>query len=119
VFRANFGRGLFAANYIAALDGFTVIPGGWVNQHYIQLAYQLCNCVTGFAYAFLVTLFILYVMNLIPGLSLRVTEEEEMEGIDTVEIGHPAYDFSVQQEIEMWPRQIPVIPMAAREGKKE
>lgn len=42
-----------------------------------------------------------------------------MEGIDTVEIGHPAYDFSVQQEIEMWPRRIPAIPMAAREGKKE
>ena len=90
--------GLFAADYIAALDGVTVIKGGWVNHHYIQLAYQLCNCVTGFVYAFIVTSLILLVMNSIPGLTLRIPENEEVDGIDDVEIGHPAYEmkFDIQ-----------------------
>ena len=32
-------------------------------------------------------------MNLIPGLSLRASEEAEIEGIDEAEIGEFAYDF--------------------------
>jgi ammonium transporter, Amt family len=32
-------------------------------------------------------------MNLIPGLTLRATEEAEIEGIDEAEIGEFAYDF--------------------------
>lgn len=32
-------------------------------------------------------------MNLIPGLSLRATEEAELMGIDEAEIGEFAYDF--------------------------
>jgi ammonium transporter, Amt family len=109
--------GLFAADYIAALDGITKIDGGWVNHHYIQLAYQLCNCVTGFAYAFLVTLLILLVMNYTPGLSLRVSEEEEMDGIDEVEIGHPAYNF--EQEVHVVQPQIPMIPIVPRQRPME
>jgi ammonium transporter, Amt family len=85
--------GLFAADYIAALDGVTVIPGGWLNHHWIQLAYQLCDCVTGFSYSFGVTCIILFVMNLIPGLTLRASEEAEINGIDEAEIGEFAYDF--------------------------
>jgi ammonium transporter, Amt family len=32
-------------------------------------------------------------MNLIPGLSLRVSDEDEIAGIDDVELGEFAYDF--------------------------
>jgi hypothetical protein len=32
-------------------------------------------------------------MNLVPGLSLRASEEAEIEGIDETEIGEFAYDF--------------------------
>lgn len=85
--------GLFAADYIAALDGVTHIPGGWLNHNWIQIAYQLCDCVTGFSYSFAVTCLILFIMNLIPGLSLRASEESEIEGIDEAEIGEFAYDF--------------------------
>ena len=85
--------GLFAADYIASLDGGTVIHGGWLNHHWIQLAYQLCGCVTGFTYSFGVTCLILFVMNLIPGLSLRACEEAEIEGIDQAELGEFAYNF--------------------------
>jgi len=85
--------GIFAADYIAALDGTTKIPGGWLNGNWIQLAHQLTDAVTGFSYSFGMTCIILFVMNLIPGLSLRATEEAEIIGIDEAEIGEFAYDF--------------------------
>lgn len=75
------------SDYVAHLDGFTVIPGGWLNGHYIQLAYQLADSVSGFTYSFGGTCIILFIMNLIPGLSLRATESAELIGIDDAEIG--------------------------------
>ncbi|KAL8796065.1 MAG: hypothetical protein Q9195_001641 [Heterodermia aff. obscurata] len=89
----NLLTGLFAADYIAHLDGFSAIDGGWLNGHYIQLAYQLADCVSGFSYSFFGTCIILFVMNLIPGLSLRASEESEIIGIDDSELGEFAYDY--------------------------
>ena len=51
------------------------------------MAYQLCDSVTGFAYSFGGTCIILFIMNLLPGLSLRCSEESEILGIDDAEIG--------------------------------
>lgn len=42
---------------------------------------------SGFTYSFGGTCIILFVMNLIPGLSLRATEDAEVNGIDDAEIG--------------------------------
>ena len=58
-----------------------------MNHHYVQLGYQLADSVSGFAYSFVGTSIILFLMNLIPGLSLRATEEQEILGIDDAEIG--------------------------------
>lgn len=85
--------GVFASNYIAALDGITVIKGGAVNGNWIQIAYQLCNCVVGFAYAFAMTASILLLMSLFPWLRLRVTGEDADAGIDSTELGEFAYKF--------------------------
>jgi ammonium transporter, Amt family len=74
------------------LDGVTTIPGGWLNQNYIQLAYQLCNCMVGIFYSFFMTSVILFLMNR-SGLHLRVTEDEEAQGIDPTQIGYFAYDY--------------------------
>lgn len=84
---------MFAADYIAALDGYTVIQGGWINRHWVQVPYQLLNCVCGFTYSFVATMIILAIMNRIPGLSLRVSEEAEREGIDDAELGEFSYDY--------------------------
>ncbi|KAI8624743.1 ammonium transporter [Xylariaceae sp. FL1651] len=89
----NLLTGLFAADYIAALDGFSVINGGWINHNYIQLAYQLADSVAGFSYSFVLTCVILFLMNLIPGLSLRVPPEDEDNGIDDGQLGEFAYDY--------------------------
>ncbi|KAI1817217.1 ammonium transporter [Poronia punctata] len=89
----NLLTGIFAADYIAALDGSSEIPGGWINHNYIQLAYQIADSVAGFSYAFVLTCIILFLLNLVPGLSLRVSPEDEDTGIDDVQLGEFAYDY--------------------------
>lgn len=75
------------SDYIAHLDGFSEIPGGWLNHNYIQLAYQLADSVAGFSYSFGMTCIILFLMNLVPGLSLRASAEEEEMGLDDGQLG--------------------------------
>jgi Amt family ammonium transporter len=89
----NILTAFFAADYIAHLDGFSEIPGGWLNHHWVQLGYQLADSVSGGIYSFGGTCLILFIMNLIPGLSLRASEEAEILGIDDAEIGEFAYDY--------------------------
>lgn len=93
----NLLTGVFAADYIAHLDGYTEIAGGWLNGNWIQLAYQAADSAAGMAYSFTVTCIILIAMSLlgrvIPAFKLRVDESEEEHGIDDVEIGEFAYDY--------------------------
>jgi Amt family ammonium transporter len=70
-----------------------VINGGWVNHNWVQLGYQLADSVAGFSYSFVMTCLILFVMNFIPGLSLRATAEEEELGLDDGQLGEFAYDY--------------------------
>jgi len=96
----NLLTGLFAQASVAGFDGITVIPGGWLDKHYIQLAYQLADSAAGFGYSFVVTTIILWIMHFIPGLSLRTTEEAEILGIDDADMGEFAYDYvGLEQEI--------------------
>jgi len=96
----NLLTGLFAQSQIAFYDGATVIPGGWLNHHYIQLAYQLADSVASLSYSFVMTTIILWIMHFIPTLRLRATEEEELLGIDDAEMGEYAYDYvGLEQEI--------------------
>ncbi|POS69086.1 ammonium transporter [Diaporthe helianthi] len=92
-FVGNICTAFFAADYIARLDGVTEISGGWINQHWIQIGYQLADSFSGGAYSFVGTCLILFIMNLIPGLHLRASEEAEILGIDDAEIGEFAYDY--------------------------
>ncbi|KAI1466641.1 ammonium transporter [Daldinia caldariorum] len=92
-FVGNICTGFFAADYIAHLDGFTQIRGGWVNHHWVQLAYQLADSICGGCYSFAGTCIICFLLNLIPGLQLRTTENAEILGIDDAEIGEFAYDY--------------------------
>lgn len=84
---------IICRDYIAHLDGFSEIPGGWVNHNWIQLGYQIADSVAGFSYSFVMTCVILFIMNFIPGLSLRVSPEEEDMGLDDGQIGEFAYDY--------------------------
>jgi len=95
----NLLTGLFAQASVAGFDG-TVIPGGWLDHHYIQLAYQLADSCAGFGYSFVMTTLILWVMHYIPGLRMRTSEESEILGMDDAEMGEFAYDYvGLEQEI--------------------
>jgi Amt family ammonium transporter len=93
-FVGNICTAFFAADYIAHLDGVTVINGGWLNHHWIQLGYQLADSFSGGAYSFGGTCIILFVLNLIPGFKLRATEDAEILGIDDSEIGEFGESYS-------------------------
>jgi Amt family ammonium transporter len=70
-----------------------VINGGWLDQNWIQLGYQLADSVVGGSYSFAGTTVILFILNMIPGLRLRAREDAEILGIDDAEIGEFAYDY--------------------------
>jgi len=85
------GRLTVLSDYIAALDGYTVIAGGWINHHWIQLGYQLADSVAGGAYSFGMTIIILYCIKglalAFPILRLRADDTAEIVGMDEAEIG--------------------------------
>ena len=93
------------------MDGSSIgpakIPGGWVNHHWAQLGYQVADSVTGFVYAFGGTCIILFIMNLIPGLSLRASEQAEVMGIDDAELGEFAVSLLFQTNINKLLEQEP------------
>ncbi|KAF8629378.1 hypothetical protein AX17_005674 [Amanita inopinata Kibby_2008] len=96
----NILTALFAQSSVAEFDGFTSIPGGWIDHHWVQLGIQLADSSSGLGYSFVVTTIILWVMHFIPGLRLRASEEAEILGIDDAEMGEFAYDYvGLEQEI--------------------
>lgn len=58
--------------------------GGWVAGHWVQLGYQLLGSVVTAAYVFVLSLFFLYVVDLIPGLHLRIDKEFNKRQRDTL-----------------------------------
>jgi Amt family ammonium transporter len=70
-----------------------VIAGGWIERNWIQLGYQLSAICAVMGWSFVVTNLILFLMNLIPGLSLRVHGDDEALGLDDCQLGEFAYDY--------------------------
>lgn len=80
-------NGFFATHKIIGLDDVnTSTIGGWLDgnwkQLYIQFAYVCATC----TYTFVVTAIVAYLMNMIPGLELRATEEAEALGMDEYQV---------------------------------
>ena len=76
-----------ASDYIAHLDGYTEIPGGWISGHWIQIGYQLANSIAGGTYSFVVSIIILVALDHLPFLKLRVSADDEVTGVDSAELG--------------------------------
>lgn len=95
----------FGASYIIGLDGVNTgaYPGGWLNGHYKQLYIQfayICACV---AYSFVVSALLAFIINKIPGLKLRASEEAELLGMDDDQLGEFAYDYvEVRRDYLAW-----------------
>lgn len=86
----NILTGIFAQQKYA-----NEIEGGWLDKHWMQIIYQLIDTVAGLIWSFVVTFVILWIMNKIPGLSLRVDIEIERAGLDHGELG---FNISEQEK---------------------
>lgn len=96
---------LFAADYIIGLDGVNtgIINGGWLNHNYKQLYIQVAYIVACTGYAFVVSALLAIIINLIPGLHLRASEEAELLGMDDDQLGEFAYDYvEVRRDYLAW-----------------
>ncbi|CAB65815.1 plasma membrane ammonium transmembrane transporter Amt2 [Schizosaccharomyces pombe] len=106
-FVGTFLNGLFAVDYIAAMDGIYVgenkIRGGWFDHHWRQLGLQMAYiCAVG-AYDFVVTFIILFITDKIPYLQLRVSPDAEEIGVDADQIGEYAFDYiEERREYKHW-----------------
>lgn len=103
---------LLGVDYVVGLDGVNTGAsnpetgtgiGGWPignwRQFYIQLAY-IVAC-TG--YAFVMSALLAYLVNFIPGLHLRASEEAELLGMDDDQLGEFAYDYvEVRRDYLAW-----------------
>nr|UJH94435.1 Mep2.1 [Starmerella bombicola] len=77
--------GLFAADYISHLDG-ALTSGGWMTHHWVQLPYQLAAIGATVGWSFVITAIVLVIMNYIPYMKLRMSEEDEMQGSDMAQL---------------------------------
>ena len=77
--------GFFATQELASVGQ----PGLFYGGGFHQLGVQLLGVVTSGLYAFIVSFVILYIMKKIVG--IRVTEEEELMGLDLSEHGSYGY----------------------------
>lgn len=68
------------------------IVGGWLNGNWMQMVYQLLDTIAGLVWSFVITFVILWIMNKVPGLSLRVDIEVERNGLDEGELGFRCYE---------------------------
>jgi Amt family ammonium transporter len=84
--------GILHQKAIPAMDG-KITNGGALDGNWISLWYQTLACVTIAAWSFFLSYAILFVINKIPGLHLRITAAEELKGQDHTEIGEAAYQF--------------------------
>jgi ammonium transporter, Amt family len=72
---------------IIALDDVnTEIPGGFMDHNWKQLYMQFTYVVACTAYTFVVTALLAKAVDMVPGLRLRGTFEEEALGMDEVEV---------------------------------
>jgi Amt family ammonium transporter len=81
-----------ASSQITALDGVNMsTKGGFLDRNWSQLHIQVVYVLAAATYTFAASVLLLMVINYIPGLHLRCTEEEEAMGMDVVDVSFFAY----------------------------
>jgi len=98
-------NGVFGDSAIIGLDGVNtgLFPGGWVKHNWKQLYIQFAYVLACTAYAFVVSAIIAFIIDKIPGLHLRASEEAELLGMDDDQLGEFAYDYvEVRRDYLAW-----------------
>ncbi|KAG9015397.1 hypothetical protein FRB94_000001 [Tulasnella sp. JGI-2019a] len=87
-------NGIFAADYIIALDGVnTSVKGGFMQHNFKQLYIQVAYIWAVGTYVFIVTVAICKFVDILPGCHLRCSDEAEVMGMDEADIGEFVADF--------------------------
>ncbi|KAJ2796711.1 hypothetical protein H4R20_005444 [Coemansia guatemalensis] len=94
----NLLTGIFASKSVAALNG-SEIDGGWIDHHWKQFGYQLAGSCAGAAWSFGITVILLYIFKVIPGMNLRIHEEGEISGADIAEMGEHGYKYATMEPV--------------------
>lgn len=97
-------NGFFASGGIIGLDGVnTGMTGGFMDGNYTVLGYQIAAIVASCSYAFVMSAIIAKIIDLIPGLKLRASEEAELLGMDDDQHGEFSYDYvEVRRDFLAW-----------------
>lgn len=98
-------NGVFGADYIIGLDGVStgLISGAGINGNWKQVYIQLVYIATCSVYCFTMSAMIACLINLVPGLKLRASEEAELLGMDDDQMGEFAYDYvEVRRDYLAW-----------------
>ena len=98
-------NGIFAASYVVGLDGVNtgLVAGGWIHHNWKQLYIQFAYVVAASAYTFVVSAILAFVIDKIPGLKLRASEQAELLGMDDDQLGEFAYDYvEVRRDYLAW-----------------
>ncbi|CAL6013045.1 Ammonium_transporter [Hexamita inflata] len=86
--------GVFAENKVINVDGIDLgYKGGWIDHHYIQLAWQCAGAVSAAAYSFGMTFIIVKVIMYIAKLAGTSIIHEDQDNIDDIELGENAQQF--------------------------
>ena len=81
------------------LDGFSFYTGG-IDGNGIQVGKQFAEIAAISAYSFVVSCALLYILNYIPGMHLRISDEAEMMGLDLDQFfAEQVGDWSVFDEL--------------------
>ncbi|KAI8609190.1 ammonium transporter AmtB-like domain-containing protein [Chytriomyces sp. MP71] len=78
--------GIFASYDVTTLDTTSQVTAGWISGVWIQVPIQLAGIGAVTGWTSVVTVLIVGVMNLVPGLKLRCTAEDEIDGLDICEV---------------------------------
>eukprot|EP00835_Amoeboradix_gromovi_P007000 NODE_983_length_2555_cov_0.219463.p2 type:complete len:130 gc:universal NODE_983_length_2555_cov_0.219463:971-582(-) len=66
---------------------------GVIEGEGLLLLWQLADIVACFSWSFLVTAVLLLIIDRTPGLSLTLGSEDELTGIDAIEMGEATFDY--------------------------
>lgn len=93
----------FGANWVIGMDGATSHGGGWLTHNYKQMYKQIAYIGAVFGYTTVVTAIICFILERIPYMQLRVSEDAEARGLDEDQIGEFAYDYvEVRRDYYEW-----------------
>ncbi|KAI9833117.1 MAG: hypothetical protein M1826_000484 [Phylliscum demangeonii] len=97
----------FGAKYIIGLDGVsinpTLYPGGFLDHNYSQLYRQVVYILAVTVWSFVISAILAFVIDRIPGLKLRASDEAELLGMDDDQVGEFAYDYvEVRRDYLAW-----------------